>query len=233
HDPSLDLTFTWSLNDVPLDLENSGGHYRRWETKESIGDLVIVNGQLRHAGKYTCTAQTVVDSTSASARLVVRGPPGPPGGIVIKDVNETVVELRWSQGSDNHSPIGKYIIKGRSAIAPSWKRMRTDPPTIEGNAESAYVIGLVPWVDYEFQVIASNILGCGEPSMPSAMVRTRQAAPTVAPSGLGGGGGDRNELINHLDASAKGVPEWGWVWLHPGLPQAWCPPVAGREGARS
>lgn len=72
---------------------------------------------------------------------------------------------------------------------------RTDPSNIEGNAESARVVGLLPWMDYEFQVIASNILGSGEPSMSSHTVRTQQAAPTVAPSGLGGGGGDRNELI--------------------------------------
>lgn len=46
---------------------------------------------------------------------------------------------------------------------------------IEGNAESARVTGLIPWTDYEFQVIASNILGSGEPSMPSHIVRTLQA----------------------------------------------------------
>ncbi|KAJ8377690.1 hypothetical protein AAFF_G00254710 [Aldrovandia affinis] len=195
HDKSMDLTFTWSLNGVALDPETSGGHYRRLQGKETIGDLLIVNGQLRHAGTYACTAQTVVDSTSAAARLVVRGPPGPPGGVVINEVNETSMELGWSRGYDNHSPIGKYIIMGRSPLEPGWRQKRTDPPTIEGNAESARVIGLLPWVDYEFTVIASNILGSGEASMPSAMVRTRQAAPSVAPSGLGGGGGDRNELI--------------------------------------
>lgn len=41
--------------------------------KENIGDLLIVNAQLSHAGMYTCTAQTVVDSALASAKLVVRG----------------------------------------------------------------------------------------------------------------------------------------------------------------
>ncbi|KAG7477733.1 hypothetical protein MATL_G00072750 [Megalops atlanticus] len=195
HDPTMDLTFTWSLNGVPLDLEEASGHYHRMEGKETIGDLVIVNGQLGHAGTYVCTAQTVVDSASASAKLVVRGPPGPPGGVVVKDVNETAVELRWSRGYDNHSPIGKYIIKGRSPLDQGWKQMQTDPPNIEGNSESARVIGLIPWMDYEFQVIASNILGSGEPSMASQTVRTQQAAPTVAPNGLGGGGGDRHELI--------------------------------------
>ncbi|XP_018614227.1 contactin-2 [Scleropages formosus] len=195
HDPTMDLTFTWSLNGVLLDLEEPSGHYHRVESKETVGDLVIVNGQLGHAGTYMCTAQTVVDSASATAKLVVRGPPGPPGGVIVTDINETALELRWSRGYDNHSPIGKYIIMGRSPLSPEWRRMQTDPPTIEGNAESACVTGLLPWMDYEFHVIASNILGSGEPSMPSQMVRTREAAPTVAPSGLGGGGGDHHELI--------------------------------------
>uniref|UniRef100_A0A6Q2Z6V4 Contactin 2 n=1 Tax=Esox lucius TaxID=8010 RepID=A0A6Q2Z6V4_ESOLU len=192
HDPTMDLTFTWALNGALLDLENPAGPYHR---KETIGDLLIVNGQLNQAGTYSCTAQTVVDSATASAKLVVRGPPGPPGGLVVKNVAETSVELRWSRGYDNHSPIGKYVIMSRSPLSPGWRRMRTVPPNIEGNAEAARVIGLSPWMDYEFQVIASNILGSGEPSMPSHTVRTQQAAPTVAPSGLGGGGGDRNELI--------------------------------------
>uniref|UniRef100_A0AAR2LCM7 Contactin 2 n=1 Tax=Pygocentrus nattereri TaxID=42514 RepID=A0AAR2LCM7_PYGNA len=196
HDPTMDLTFTWSLNGVLLDLEEPNGHYHRVEgVSATIGDLAIVNAQLSQAGIYTCSAQTVVDSAVASARLVVRGPPGPPGGLVVKSVNETAVELRWSRGYDNHSPIGKYVIMGRSEHSHDWKRMRTDPVNIEGNAESARVIDLRPWMDYEFQVIASNILGSGEPSMPSQSIRTKQSAPTVAPSGLGGGGGDRNELI--------------------------------------
>lgn len=55
-----------------------------------------------------------------------------------------------------------------------------EPANIEGNAESAQVIGLMPWMDYEFQVIASNILGSGEPSMASHTVRTQQAGECSA-----------------------------------------------------
>ncbi|NWZ72817.1 CNTN2 protein, partial [Acrocephalus arundinaceus] len=69
------------------------------------------------------------------------------------------------------------------------------PVNIEGNAETAQVVNLIPWMDYEFRVLASNILGIGEPSLPSSKIRTKEAAPTVAPSGLGGGGGAPNELI--------------------------------------
>lgn len=31
HDPTMDLTFTWALNGVLLDLEEPNGHYRRME----------------------------------------------------------------------------------------------------------------------------------------------------------------------------------------------------------
>lgn len=44
--------------------------------KENIGDLLIVKAQLSQAGIFTCTAQTVVDSASSSAKLLVRGKMG-------------------------------------------------------------------------------------------------------------------------------------------------------------
>lgn len=31
HDPTMDLTFTWALNGVPLDLEDPAGPYHRVE----------------------------------------------------------------------------------------------------------------------------------------------------------------------------------------------------------
>ncbi|XP_067913839.1 contactin-2 [Heterodontus francisci] len=194
HDPTMDLTFTWSVNESPIDFDITGEHYQRVSMRETIGDLKITNVQLKHSGRFTCTAQTVVDSTSASATLVVRGPPGPPGGVVAKEINDSSVLLSWSRGYDNHSPIGKYIIQARTLLSDEWKNVRTVPQHIEGNAETAWVTNLIPWMDYEFRVIAKNILGTGDPSLPSQTVRTREAAPTVAPSNISGGGGDQHEV---------------------------------------
>ncbi|XP_072281001.1 contactin-2 [Pyxicephalus adspersus] len=194
HDPTMDLTFTWELDGLPVNFEEEYEHYQRASADESVGDLHIINAKLRHAGKYTCTAQTVVDRTSASASLLVRGPPGPPGGVVVRDVKETSVQLSWSRGFDNHNPISRYKVQVMEPETEIWKTAKTDPPTVEGNAESALVVGLTPWTDYLFQVVASNILGVGEPSVPSSLVRTKEAAPNVAPSGLNGGGGTPNEL---------------------------------------
>jgi len=57
--------------------------------------------------------------------LLCPAPPGPPGGLLVKNVAQTSLELRWSRGYDNHSPIGKYIIMGRSSLSSEWKKMRT------------------------------------------------------------------------------------------------------------
>ncbi|KAG8518080.1 Contactin-2 [Galemys pyrenaicus] len=195
HDPTMDLTFVWTLDDFPIDLDKPGGHYRRASVKETVGDLTILNAQLRHGGKYACVAQTVVDSATKEATVLVRGPPGPPGGVVVRDIGDTTVQLSWSRGFDNHSPIAKYTLQARTPPAGKWRQVRTNPANIEGNAETAQVLGLTPWMDYEFRVSASNILGTGEPSGPSSRIRTKEAAPSVAPSGLSGGGGAPGELV--------------------------------------
>lgn len=39
----------------------------------SNGALLIKNAQLKHAGRYTCMAQTPIDNATESAQLVVRG----------------------------------------------------------------------------------------------------------------------------------------------------------------
>ncbi|MBN3322375.1 CNTN1 protein, partial [Atractosteus spatula] len=193
-DPSLDLTFIWSVDAHVIDFDKEAEHYERNVMKESSGDLLIKNVQLKHAGRYTCTAQTTVDNATASADLVVRGPPGPPGGVRVEDIKETSVKLIWSRGADNHSPISKYVIQARSAMSDEWKDAKTSPWNIEGNSETASVIELIPWMQYEFRVIATNTLGTGEPSLPSPKIITMEAVPNVAPSDIGGGGGTSREL---------------------------------------
>lgn len=43
----------------------------------SNGALLIKNAQLKHAGRYTCMAQTPIDNATESAQLVVRGKSDP------------------------------------------------------------------------------------------------------------------------------------------------------------
>ncbi|KAL4641452.1 contactin-1a-like isoform X1 [Arapaima gigas] len=195
HDPNLDITFTWALGSHVIDFDTESDHYQR--NREVSGELLIKKTQLRHAGRYTCTAQTIVDNVTASADLVVRGPPGPPGGVRVDEITEKSVRLFWSRGTDNHSPISKYTVQLRDSFSldpDEWRDANTSPSNVEGNAEMVYVVGLTPWTEYEFRVIATNTLGTGEPSNPSPKIRTLEAVPVVAPSDVGGGGETSREL---------------------------------------
>lgn len=198
HDPGLDLTFIWSLDGHTIDLQRDAQHYQRKmdsASGTSSSELLITHTQLRHAGRYSCTAQTPVDNTTASAELVVRGPPGPPGGVRVDEVTSDSVRVLWSHGTDNLSPISRYTVQLReSAAQQDWRDAATSPVNVEGNAEMATVVNLLPWTEYEFRVIATNTLGTGPPSEPSPKTTTREARPIVAPSDIGGGGGTSREL---------------------------------------
>lgn len=44
----------------------------------------------------------------------------------------------------------------------------------------ATVIDLLPWIEYEFRVIATNTLGDGEPSSPSPKEKTLEAGKVMS-----------------------------------------------------
>ncbi|VTJ78476.1 Hypothetical predicted protein [Marmota monax] len=193
--------------------------------QDSAGDLMIRNIQLKHAGKYICMVQTSVDKLSATADLIVRGPPGPPEAVTIDEITDTTAQLSWRPGPDNHSPVTMYVIQARTPFSVGWQahsvtdRQPTGtgakgqlqmmqcgwvsqtstrcglPELIDGKTFTATVVGLNPWVEYEFRTVAANVIGIGEPSRPSEKRRTEEALPEVTPANVSGGGGSKSELV--------------------------------------
>uniref|UniRef100_A0A667ZUQ3 Contactin-5 n=1 Tax=Myripristis murdjan TaxID=586833 RepID=A0A667ZUQ3_9TELE len=195
HDTSLDVAFQWLFNQKPINFQQDGGHFEYIQTQSSTVDLMIRSILLKHAGKYGCRAQTSADTVFAEAELLVRGPPGPPGVVIVEEITDTTATLSWTRGLDNHSPISTYNLQARSPFSLGWQTVRTDPDPVTGDMESAMAVELNPWVEYEFRVVASNAIGTGDPSSPSRSVRTKEAVPSVAPANVSGGNGRRHELV--------------------------------------
>lgn len=199
HDTSLDVAFQWLFNQRPINFHQDGGHFEYIQTvraqQTSTVDLMIRSILLKHAGKYGCRAQTSADSVFAEAELLVRGPPGPPGVVIVEEITDTTATLSWTRGLDNHSPISTYNIQARSPFSLGWQTVKTEPEPVTGDLESAVAVQLNPWVEYEFRVVASNAIGTGDPSAPSRAVRTKEAVPSVAPANVSGGNGRRHELV--------------------------------------
>ncbi|CAM4349016.1 contactin-5 isoform X1 [Caretta caretta] len=195
HDNTLDVTFYWTLNGQPIDFEKEGGHFESIRAQASSADLMIRNILLMHAGRYGCRIQTTADSVSDEAELLVRGPPGPPGIVIVEEITETTATLSWSPGADNHSPISTYNLQARSPFSLGWQTVKTVPENISGDMESAVAVELNPWVEYEFRVVATNKIGTGDPSAPSRVIRTSEAVPKTAPANVSGRSGRRHELV--------------------------------------
>ncbi|XP_054626908.1 contactin-3-like isoform X2 [Dunckerocampus dactyliophorus] len=191
-DPVLDVSFSWAFNGQLI--VNDNGHFELVGGR-AAGDLMIRNIQLNHTGKYICVVDTDVESLSAVAILIVKGPPSPPDSVTVEEVTDSTAQLVWSPGRDNSSPITNYIVQTRTPFTVGWQRVNTVPETIDGSTLTATVVDLNAWVEYEFRVLAKNSVGVGEPSPVSAKTRTEDAVPDAVPGDVGGGGGSRSELV--------------------------------------
>uniref|UniRef100_A0A2K6K4X3 Contactin 6 n=1 Tax=Rhinopithecus bieti TaxID=61621 RepID=A0A2K6K4X3_RHIBE len=194
HDPSIEVVFVWFFNGDVIDLKKGMAHFERIGG-DSVGDLMIRNIQLNHSGKYLCTVQTTLESLSAVADIIVRGPPGPPEDVKVEEISSTTSQLSWRAGPDNNSPIQIFTIQTRTPFSVGWQAVATVPEILNGKTYNATVVGLSPWVEYEFRVVAGNSIGIGEPSKPSELLRTKASVPAVAPVNINGGGGSRSELV--------------------------------------
>ncbi|XP_066519522.1 contactin-3 [Hoplias malabaricus] len=193
-DPALGVTFSWAFNGQLVDFQQDSDHFERVGGRNS-GDLMIRNIQLHHGGKYVCIIDTEVENLSVDAVLIVKGPPGPPDTVLVEEVTDSTAQLSWSPGRDNGSPITGYSVQARTPFTVGWQALDTVPEMINGNTLTATVVDLNAWVEYEFRVVASNSVGMGEPSPPSAKTRTEDAIPDTAPTDVGGGGGTKSELV--------------------------------------
>uniref|UniRef100_A0A669D6I3 Contactin-3 n=1 Tax=Oreochromis niloticus TaxID=8128 RepID=A0A669D6I3_ORENI len=191
-DPVLDVSFSWAFNGQLI--AKGDGHFE-FVGGRTAGDLMIRNIQLYHAGKYICVVDTDVESLSAVAVLIVKGPPSPPDSVTVEEVTDSTAQLAWSPGRDNGSPITNYLIQTRTPFTVGWQRVNTVPEIIDGNTLTATVVDLNAWVEYDFRVLAKNSVGVGEPSPVSVKTRTEDAVPDAVPGDVGGGGGSRYELV--------------------------------------
>ncbi|ELK25098.1 Contactin-6 [Myotis davidii] len=191
HDPSMEVAFVWSFNGHIIDLKKDAAHFERIGGG-SVGDLMIRNIQLSHSGRYLCAVTTALENLSAVAEIIVRGPPEE---VRVEHISSTTSQLSWRPGSDNNSPIQIFTIQARTPFSVGWQAVSTVPEILNGQTYNATVVGLIPWVEYEFRVLAGNSIGIGEPSKASELLRTKASVPIVAPTNIQGGGGSRSELV--------------------------------------
>ncbi|KAK7493986.1 hypothetical protein BaRGS_00014868 [Batillaria attramentaria] len=210
--PNIDVVYVWFFNNHLIDLTDDIEY--RMGSGATSGNLYIIGAQYKHEGRYTCQVTTAMDSVKASAFLTVRGPPGEPAGVykgdnVGDDVDEVdeseasrAIRIYWSDGETHGSNIVAYSVEFRTNFDMRWRfhpgAQNIDARLVQSNEYSDkktfFLRNLKPWAGHQFRVRAINSFGLGAPSKPTEFIQIPGARPTVAPSGVSGGGGKVGDL---------------------------------------
>ncbi|XP_038192119.1 neuronal cell adhesion molecule isoform X21 [Arvicola amphibius] len=184
HDPTLVPTVMWLKDHGELPNEE------RFSIDKD--HLVVTDVSDDDGGTYTCTANTTLDSVSASAVLRVVDVPNPPFDLELTNQLDDSVQLTWTPGDDNNSPITKFIIEYEDAMheAGVWHHQAE----VSGTQTTAQ-LKLSPYVNYSFRVMAENNIGRSLPSEASEQYLTKAAEPDQNPTAVEGLGTEPDNLV--------------------------------------
>ena len=117
------------------------------------------------------------------------------------ELRDTLVQIFWSKGRDNGSPITKIHVQVRTMFEPEkWFTILMSNKTYK--ERDSEIVELSPWVDYKIRIIAENKYGLGEPSTETTKwIRMPIAKPTKFPSNIVGEGTAPNELLISFQVS--------------------------------
>uniref|UniRef100_A0A671MU41 Neuronal cell adhesion molecule-like n=1 Tax=Sinocyclocheilus anshuiensis TaxID=1608454 RepID=A0A671MU41_9TELE len=181
HDPTLFPSMIWLKDNMELPDDS------RFEVGSD--SLTIHDVREDDEGNYTCIRNTTLDQDSASAMLtvveatptppIIMEQPDPPTDLELTDQREHSVQLTWTPGDENNSPIQLFLIQYEDSLHEPgvWVNMTE----VSGTRTTAH-LELSPYVYYFFRVLALNEVGLSEPSSPSRQYRTNPAQPEVSPS---------------------------------------------------
>ncbi|XP_008565579.1 PREDICTED: neuronal cell adhesion molecule isoform X11 [Galeopterus variegatus] len=194
HDQTLVPTVMWLKDNGELPSDE-----RFTVDKEQ---LVVADVSDDDGGTYTCVANTTLDSVSASAVLSVVAPtptpapiydvPNPPFDLELTNQLDKSVQLSWTPGNDNNSPITKFIIEYEDTMhqAGLWHYQAE----VSGTQTTAQ-LKLSPYVNYSFRVMAVNGIGRSLPSQASEQYLTKAAEPDTNPTAVEGLGSEPDNLV--------------------------------------
>ncbi|KAM6895813.1 neuronal cell adhesion molecule a isoform 2-T2 [Xenentodon cancila] len=194
HDPSLIPTMTW--------LKDKGELPDDERFVVDTDSLTIKDVRDEDEGAYTCIMNTTLDQDSASAMLtvveatptpaIVYEKPDPPTDLELTDQTERSVQLTWTPGDENNSPIQNFLIQYEDLLHQPgvWLNL-----TEVASTSTTARLQLSPHVYYSFRVLARNDVGYSEPSQPSREYRTSPSAPDENPSNVQGTGTQPNNIV--------------------------------------
>ncbi|XP_012588441.1 PREDICTED: protein sidekick-2 [Condylura cristata] len=177
HDPRVTVRYTWEKDGVTLGVE-SNPRIRL----DKNGSLHISQTWSGDIGTYTCRVLSAGGNDSRSAHLRVRQLPHAPEHPVatLSPSERRAINLTWAKPFDGNSPLLRYILEMSENNAP-WTVLLA---SVDPEATSVMVKGLVPARSYQFRLCAVNDVGKGQFSKDTERVSLPEEPPTAPPQNV-------------------------------------------------
>lgn len=197
----LDIAYLWNHNGLRLKDDSYTDQIQR--VRVDGGSLFIANATFADAGLYECVVKSAVGRITSRCNVIIQGPPGPPGGLQVTNIQRSTATLQWTDGATHGHPALSYSVNARTVHNRTWVNVTRDNMLVyareidrnTGRRQLQLEDGvLAPWSTYEFRVAAWNELGLGAYSAQSPRHATPPDRPWLPPSNIGGGGGKIGDL---------------------------------------
>ncbi|XP_058802233.1 neuroglian isoform X2 [Phymastichus coffea] len=185
-DSTLPLRIDWLSKGEPIDFESEPRFILSTDNS-----LMITKTTELDSGTYTCVASTDLDEARAQATLIVQDVPNPPTLLGVT-CGSNDAHVTWIPTSDSRSAILRFSIQYNTSFTPdTWEIAKDHVPA----TDQSYTIGLTPWANYTFRVIAWNKIGPSQPSSHSTVCTTLPDVPYKNPDNVEGKGDDPQNLV--------------------------------------
>ncbi|KAM9750644.1 protein sidekick-2 isoform 2-T2 [Dama dama] len=177
HDPRVTIRYVWEKDGVTLSAE--GNPRLRLDRNGSLHISQTWSGDI---GTYTCRVLSAGGNDSRSAHLRVRQLPHAPEHPVatLSTSERRAINLTWGKPFDGNSPLIRYVLEMSENNAP-WTVLLA---SVDPEATSVMVKGLVPARSYQFRLCAVNDVGKGQFSKDTERVSLPEEPPTAPPQNV-------------------------------------------------
>ncbi|KAG8505148.1 Protein sidekick-2 [Galemys pyrenaicus] len=177
HDPRVTVRYVWEKDGVTLGVE-SNPRIRL----DKNGSLHISQTWSGDIGTYTCRVLSAGGNDSRSAHLRVRQLPHAPEHPVatLSPSERRAINLTWAKPFDGNSPLLRYVLEMSENNAP-WTVLLA---SVDPEATSVMIKGLVPARSYQFRLCAVNDVGKGQFSKDTERVSLPEEPPTAPPQNV-------------------------------------------------
>uniref|UniRef100_A0A8C5URT6 Sidekick cell adhesion molecule 2 n=1 Tax=Microcebus murinus TaxID=30608 RepID=A0A8C5URT6_MICMU len=171
HDPRVTVRYVWEKDGAALGMENNPRI-----RLDKNGSLHVSQTWSGDIGTYTCRVVSAGGNDSRSAHLRVRQLPHAPEHPVatLSAVERRAINLTWAKPFDGNSPLIRYVLEMSENNAP-WTVLLA---SVDPEATSVTVKGLVPARSYQFRLCAVNDVGKGQFSKDTESTNALASGPT-------------------------------------------------------